>query len=74
MHVVVLPFDTFCNTILVTKTTVRKYSPRKLRELSATSFCAAVVFVRCILCFCLSSVGFGETHIVTVKFNVFKII
>ena len=31
------------------KTTARKYSPRTLRELSATSFCAAVAFVRFII-------------------------
>ena len=39
-------------TILLTKTTARKYSPRTQWYLSATSFCAAVVFVRGILICC----------------------
>ena len=34
--------------ILLTKTIARKYSPRSLCQLSAASFCAAVVFVRSI--------------------------
>ena len=34
-------------TILLTKTTARKYSLRTLQYLSTTSLCTAVVFVRC---------------------------
>ena len=36
-------------SIVAAKITAKKYSPRTLSELSATSFCAAVIFVRSII-------------------------
>ena len=36
-------------TIVASKTTARKYSPRTLWQLSTTSFCAALVYVRSIV-------------------------